>query len=408
MASPQWILTFIHGTWGIDSEWIRNSSKLYSILHEQFGQRIILAPTMRWSGRNSHSARLRAADHLRDHILNVSSLMPQARQILVAHSHGGNVAALAIRDPNIRSRIAGVVTLGTPFVIVAPRGFESIAGELRPAFDRIIPYFVTCLVGAMFGLAFYLAIGRHMGQVTHPEITAVGYLLLGAGVGILGWQIGLFTMTRLSSFGNKLALRLIEKTHSLAGTLGVNSIEEVPLLNVVVKYDEPRTVLGGMSRLVDYLLSEHLRSIASSLAFAAMTVAAWIMYAQAARVETSDLERVLIILLLHPMAVVTIMVPLFFLLVLAAIWTISWLLQNNPLNLGWSSPVIHLLLSVHVEEDPIYWARRAMLRIEIARPWWRVWILRHSLIYNDTGAAKGMAEWMRLELSGAETGDVPI
>ncbi len=46
---------------------------------------------------------------------------PHSAHYVIAHSHGGNVAMLAARDGSIASRLAGVVCISTPFLIVAPR-----------------------------------------------------------------------------------------------------------------------------------------------------------------------------------------------------------------------------------------------------------------------------------------------
>jgi hypothetical protein len=72
----------------------------------------------KWSGANSHSDRLRAAKDLATSLrqsLNVRQFLPH---YIVAHSHRGNVAlyALNLLTPPERRRIAGIVTLGTPFI----------------------------------------------------------------------------------------------------------------------------------------------------------------------------------------------------------------------------------------------------------------------------------------------------
>jgi hypothetical protein len=47
---------------------------------------------------------------------------PDATHIIVAHSHGGNVVLMALRDPpNLRERISGVACLATPFIAARDR-----------------------------------------------------------------------------------------------------------------------------------------------------------------------------------------------------------------------------------------------------------------------------------------------
>ncbi|WP_250399609.1 hypothetical protein [Streptomyces cellostaticus] len=71
-----------------------------------------------WSGRNSHQARARAAQELAEHLEKVARENEGARQWIVAHSHGGNVALHALelfRNSGRRTRVS-VVTLATPFI----------------------------------------------------------------------------------------------------------------------------------------------------------------------------------------------------------------------------------------------------------------------------------------------------
>lgn len=84
-----------------------------------------------WSGGNSVWDRIWAAGaegdfglkidvgrppSLRDHIANIAKEHPGAAQVLVAHSHGGNVCLYALRDAATRNHVRGLVCLSTPFV----------------------------------------------------------------------------------------------------------------------------------------------------------------------------------------------------------------------------------------------------------------------------------------------------
>jgi len=65
-----------------------------------------------WSGANSHRARVGAAQRLREVLL----LIGDKRVTVVAHSHGGNVALLAIHGIPALDEPPQLVTLGTPFI----------------------------------------------------------------------------------------------------------------------------------------------------------------------------------------------------------------------------------------------------------------------------------------------------
>lgn len=83
--------------------------------------------TFRWSGGNTHRARLHAAAALQRHILALAARYPNDDQFLVAHSHGGNVCLYALRDSCVRECVSGVVTLSTPFIVARRRDLGGAA-----------------------------------------------------------------------------------------------------------------------------------------------------------------------------------------------------------------------------------------------------------------------------------------
>ena len=72
---------------------------------------------------------------------------PDAKLVLVCHSHGGNVALHALQDEELRGAVAGVVCLATPFLIAARR-------ELDDEDFDYIGLAATLLLLAMAGVVF--------------------------------------------------------------------------------------------------------------------------------------------------------------------------------------------------------------------------------------------------------------
>ncbi|MBC8724570.1 alpha/beta hydrolase [Paraburkholderia sp. 31.1] len=62
-----------------------------------------------------------AAHQLREHIGAISKENPEALQIVIAHSHGGNIALLASNHESIKDKVKGIVCLSTPFLQAWPR-----------------------------------------------------------------------------------------------------------------------------------------------------------------------------------------------------------------------------------------------------------------------------------------------
>ena len=80
----------------------------------------------RWTGKNSVRARRTATSELLRHMRRVHREQPNALHIVIAHSHGGNIAyrsAAARGAPHV-----SVVTLSTPFISAARRSDKASAG----------------------------------------------------------------------------------------------------------------------------------------------------------------------------------------------------------------------------------------------------------------------------------------
>jgi hypothetical protein len=115
-------VVFVHGTWARGSAW----PLLEAGIRRAFGGEQVALQYLSWSGRNTVSARLLAAEDLA-HLLEADRQhRPTARRFIVAHSHGGAVALLGTRDTALRQAVAGVICLSTPFLLVRPRHFSEL------------------------------------------------------------------------------------------------------------------------------------------------------------------------------------------------------------------------------------------------------------------------------------------
>lgn len=123
----------IHGTWarGIFrprvehiARWCRRGHICRRAIEEALGPDTVFH-VFNWSGANAPTARLKAADRLADYIRNIHR-QRKTRVHLVAHSHAGNIALYAARDPQIAAQVSSIICLSTPFLHIAPR-------ELGPA-----------------------------------------------------------------------------------------------------------------------------------------------------------------------------------------------------------------------------------------------------------------------------------
>lgn len=132
--APAWIITLVHGTWGRSfipqpsrpgkEYWFEAGSSFRKDLDRQLSDRG-LGPvefeTIEWSGSNSLTERSKAAARLARQLVAQHARAPQARLLVIGHSHGGNVALDVANHILMKDLPVSVVTLATPFLeVTAP------------------------------------------------------------------------------------------------------------------------------------------------------------------------------------------------------------------------------------------------------------------------------------------------
>jgi hypothetical protein len=154
--------------------------------------------------------------------------LPNARHLVVAHSHGGNVALLAMRQgPLSPPRVDGLVTLASPFL-----RFEQFNGSDREEALRVYP---ALLVIGFVSLSLFGAFNQAP-MDSHWVLLNLARTALIAPVGVLS----------LSGFSGFLRrrLRLLRLPTAESG--------EVPLLILRAAGDEASLVLG-IAQLTSYV-----------------------------------------------------------------------------------------------------------------------------------------------------------
>jgi len=121
-TSPDYVITLVHGTKARHATWMQAKSELCkALLDREQLHGTALIRRFCWSGGNSHTARLRAAERLKNHLRSLLDNFPSIPHFVIAHSHGGNVVFYALQDETLRRKLAGVVTLATPFLQLRAR-----------------------------------------------------------------------------------------------------------------------------------------------------------------------------------------------------------------------------------------------------------------------------------------------
>lgn len=139
------VVTLVHGTFARKAAWTQMDSALSRALSAAGFQ----PSRFTWSGWNSFHARAHAARELADHLGRTAREHPGARQWVVAHSHGGNVALHAVERLRQREQVSPVrvVTLATPFIHARTRARTGLFVLLAVLFG------VLLLIGAGAAIA---------------------------------------------------------------------------------------------------------------------------------------------------------------------------------------------------------------------------------------------------------------
>ena len=128
MSGQKTIVHLVHGTWpyGFGREepqpddepaWFMRASRFRLEVERRLGRPVEFV-AFKWSGKNGFAWRQQAALELHDHLCECMNRNSDAAHLLIAHSHGGTVAVAAVGNAErpLPGRLAGLLTMGTPFV----------------------------------------------------------------------------------------------------------------------------------------------------------------------------------------------------------------------------------------------------------------------------------------------------
>lgn len=181
---PDLTITLIHGTFARGAPWTQEGSPLWKDLQNRF-KCSALIDRFDWSGDNTMIARVEAASELARHLDELKARFPSAKQYLVAHSHGGNVALYATEQ----TQVYGVACMATPFLHASPRdpallgvspiqrGLFGIACLLMYISSfvwtfRFIPWIISLLLIVLFS---NIAAALASGVLGHASQTSVAF-----------------------------------------------------------------------------------------------------------------------------------------------------------------------------------------------------------------------------------------
>ena len=115
---PLYVIHTVHGTrltFTRKAKWVEPGSPFCTSLNELLGLRARFVP-LDWGGKNSVQARWDGSVKLLTQLEEQRKEHEYADHFVVGHSHGGNVALMALDSEPAAKKVRGVATLATPFL----------------------------------------------------------------------------------------------------------------------------------------------------------------------------------------------------------------------------------------------------------------------------------------------------
>jgi hypothetical protein len=165
VARHQLLITLVHGTWprgffpthrrqNRHPLWFEENSPFLARLSAELGDIPHKIKPLLWSGANSIFVRDKTAQVLTEYLSAEHAEHPQDDQLIIAHSHGGNIALRALhhlqKHDASQTHEAGranplVVTLATPFIEIHHADFGNRPGFVRWAVVLATMYLIRFL-----------------------------------------------------------------------------------------------------------------------------------------------------------------------------------------------------------------------------------------------------------------------
>lgn len=400
------VITLVHGTFAPGAAWTKDGSTLRRQIADALGSQdqVVHFDVFKWSGRNTHKARIKAGHELANHIRKLRKSCPHCNHFIVAHSHGGNIALFSHKHLPEKLHALGIATLGTPFLYAKLKDdlekmtLQSLQQEVMGERD---------IVSSV--LAFTLAVLSFL--------TIQGSFNVGSG-DLLGW-LAVGTATLLS-FGITYPLikfvlfpRLAPTLHQYSGrrmALRLAKAIEFPrvprthVLSFAYPRDEAGLWLDGLELLTK--VPTWLMKAIVGIGFIGMVpVFAAHYYADKAQALAGVLQEFLgpkfvsnIAQFADLASYALVMLGLTFgalWFVMAALRSTLGLLRGHPWGFGWESPMLHNWAEIGADTKPeLPQAGSNFTEVVRLAKSGRFKGKRHNHFYEDGRILKALSYWM--------------
>ena len=400
------VVTLVHGTFAAGAAWTKGGSTLRRQIADALGKQgqIVHFDVFKWSGRNTHKARIKAGHELAAHIRELRKSYPHCSHFIVAHSHGGNIALFAHKHLPEKLHALGIATLGTPFLYAKLKGdlekmtLHSLQQEVMGERDILSSVFAFTLAILAF-LIIQGSVKVGSGDVLGWLMVAVATLLT---FGITYPLIKFVLFPRLAPTlhqysGRRMALRLskaiefprVPRTHVLSfayprdeaglwldglelftkaptwlmkAILGIGFICMVPFFAVYYFANKAEAFAGALQELLGATFVSYITQFADM----ASNAVVWIGLTFGA-----------------------------LWLIMAGVRSMLSFLRGHPWGFGWESPLLHNWAEIGADTKPeLPQAGSNFTEVVRVAKSPQVKGTRHNHFYEDSRILKALSYWM--------------
>lgn len=186
-GKPTGMLFIVHGTFAKRAAWATSGSEFCQNLIRELGPQTVIQSFI-WSGRNSISAREKAAVRLRQLLHQSVAGFRGVPHFVIGHSHGGNVALSAVATPDLAN--VRVICLSTPILQAVPR--RALTDSEKFFWLLLsIPFLGTLITWLFLSIVFEAELKRWLSRFAHGRwsLDSIGgfWIFVAALLSFLSW-----------------------------------------------------------------------------------------------------------------------------------------------------------------------------------------------------------------------------
>jgi len=374
----EYLITLIHGTFAKAAPWTKDSSIFCHDIKERLWPENVTFARHIWSGRNSHSTRIRESELLAEKLRRQIIEEPGKKKIIIAHSHGGNIALYALKKLETENTEFDLITLATPFLNSEKRDF---ARNLR--LHYLIAPIIPCLLLFFLFTRLLLIIFRHDDDTVWVTVAIFSVIIMTI---LFGTWLNDVLKRKFSTLPDRLDL-ILEKVQFNTRSFNNN------ILSLVDYSDEVKIWFGSLIYIWEGILRLHnflCRIVAPLYIFVSVLCFLFMFEIVAFLISRNDYLPWLPLVLAYSgwiLCILVLLLPLITYLLPA----LFFLIKSNPLILGWESWLHQMFIKTSPATTPFGLNNLKFIQYNIRKT--KRISLRHSL-YEEKQVIDDISKWI--------------